>query len=281
MSLKGARCSIFGLALLIAISSMNAQSWHLETPYSPRSPEVVNDSHKTIEAYSSFHLCPNKAFTPGKIWHDQDALDSSGITTGDMKAADGKQMHSIGIEPGGRWIMPGTPGQIVNEKEISCELQVDAILFTDGSYEGDEASVRALQARRDGIRASVNYWSEKFNIENPDPSDFATLRNQAKDRLKQERDIFDKYLYAALNSETQPLSMAYWNGRIQVDQNVEHWISDSLSGEKALKNYQRSASDIARWQKKIETDISMQNLSAEFPPVTEDSVKPENLAAQE
>jgi len=169
----------------------------------------------------------------------------------------------------------------MNLANDQCGVQVDAVVFADGSYEGDPDSVRAIQAGRDGILASVNYWLDKFSRENPDEAYFAALKAEVEDRFKQGMSVHSKFVIQSLTAEKQPLSVAYWYGRLDADGKVKQMISMGLTGKKSAENYQHIADEIARWKKKIETDVSREKLRAEFPPITEDSVKPEPLAAQQ
>jgi hypothetical protein len=261
--------SIFGFALLTAVLPLSAQGWHLEVQDQGR-VYLVNDSSKTIEAFYGFGFCRDgglpASFGAGLndvlgLYNDND-MQGQGFLPG------------IGVEPGGRW-------NTIFSQNGQCEGKVDAVVFSDGTYAGNPFSVRAIQARREGIRASVNYWSEEFSKQNPDASDFAALTADAKHRVAEDWRMAHQVTSIALNrSVPDTLPMAYWYTRVVVDQQVEVWCSYPTDGKATAEYYQQLASKFAQWKKMIDTNVAMQKLRAEFPPVTEDSAKPEPLAAQ-
>jgi hypothetical protein len=269
MSLHRLCVSVFGFGLLFAgiplKSQMTSQSWHVESTGDPFA-KLVNDSDMPIEAVSSFLRCFGAA---RYVWHNSDALLSPSLETSSFRSADGRYL--IGLKP----------GNSMNLSDDRCGVQVDAVIFADGRYEGSPDSVRAIQAGRDGILASVNYWLTIFSKENPDDANFAALKTQAENRHKQDSDTLGKFSILSMGDEKQSLSQAYWYGRTNTDLHVRQMILMDFTGDKATERYQHYVDRLTQWKKKIETDVSRENLRAEFPPVTEDSVKPDNLAAQQ
>jgi hypothetical protein len=48
----------------------------------------------------------------------------------------------------------------LNPQPSGCawKAEINAVIYSDGSYEGDEIAMRGMAARRDGIAAGVRYW---------------------------------------------------------------------------------------------------------------------------
>lgn len=63
------------------------------------------------------------------------------------------------VKSGGRW----TSNLFLSTSEtLNCDVQIDAVLFGDGTYDGSEAAVEELKARRDAIAAGV--WSARLDL---------------------------------------------------------------------------------------------------------------------
>lgn len=264
----------FCLAILPVGVPSGAQSLNFHVDVSESGQiSLVNDSAKPIEAFHLFERC--KAWGEPN-WFIRDALESPGTTTSDIHGANLRFSQTIGVEPGGRWDVASLPQP--QSERADCEGRVDAVIFADGGYEGKAAGVRAVQAFRDGILASLNYWSDTFARENPDGSNLASLLADAKRRQSDSRNGFLKFLPPS--GESEPPLAAYWTGRNLVELNIVARLSKKSDSEKASGDYQHIRGFIERWRNKIDGDTSMKKLTSEFPAVSENSDQPGPIGSQ-
>ena len=234
---------------------------------------LVNDSSQPIEAFHVLEKCD-----AGDGWWDRDVLSGPGApggTSSDIHGAHGRFSRTIGVEPGGRW-----DGQhLGKDKGRECQERADAVIFADGSYEGDEASVRSLMAQRDGVAAELKYWAEKFKGENPDGSTLSSILAEARRRKKEDDAWLNSYrLY--VNTEPEPLLREYWLGRWLVDQNLLVHLPEELPADKASAIFIHAAGFIGDWKEKFDNDVSMKKLSLIFQPISVTSGDSAETAAQ-
>jgi hypothetical protein len=286
MPLCGIRVSRLILLLLLARLQMSAQSARLEQSTNSRFPQpftyLVNESGKTIEAFHYHLRCDEDTDSPGPIRTSGniDLLDHYHSEFLVLKA-DGEWMLSAGIEPGARqWGMSFSG--FFDKEGRPCPPKVDTVIFSDGSYEGTPACVQAIQAHRDGIRDSLLYWAERLDKEAPGAWDFAALKAEAVSRHTLDSSALRKYAASKSSaSGPEPLLLVYWRGREWADFAVSTDFQTCLKSPKhPLETCRRFALHITQWKKNIETDVSMQKLSAEFPPITEDHPMPEDTDTQ-
>src|SRR5580700_6004196 len=115
---------------------------------------LVNDSEKTVEAYHLSAKCMSEGRPRMGMEASYDALDSAGTSrSGPGKVIAGIFTHSDVAEPGTRMVSM----ENLAPQPFGCvwDAKFDAVIYADGSYEGDEMKVRRLQARRDGVVADV------------------------------------------------------------------------------------------------------------------------------
>jgi hypothetical protein len=283
MALSVARGGVFcSMAILFSTGwlPLIAQSsdYHLEFADRVNGPArviLVNDSEKSIEAYYPFQRCKSGATYYG----GQDVLDVPGVDNS-LHGAGGSGPRSV-LEPGGRWetvISPSagstssvstSSGSTSGDGAERCEPRIDAIIFADGSFDGNAEFVKALKARRDGTVAAVNYWADRFSHENPDGSGLGVLLADANRLYAEDGTRQRKYRLNLPNDDPPPLLREYWHARFHVDQNVAHFLAHDLSKETASENLHLAAGFIDEWKKKIDSDAAMRKLNSEFPPITE------------
>ena len=127
--------AVFSTVIACQPSAAQSSSYHLEFDGHAISQQafLVNDSEKLIEAYGASQLCFKPRTYSGFPDDSRDILDSpGGFGWGVILAADGSPSRSGILEPGGRW---RTHMVIIPEKE-DCQTQINAVLFSDGSFEG-------------------------------------------------------------------------------------------------------------------------------------------------
>jgi hypothetical protein len=245
--------------------------------FSPTQTDIrlVNDSRQPIEA---FYVSQHRDLCGAYSIHD--ALQGWGSTQGDIHGADSRPYRGASVEPGGWWNGGFVSHYTDNNGDHECLVEIDAVIFGDGSYEGKEEVVQGLKAYRDGIRASVNDWSEKLKGESWDESSLSTLSAEAALREAGDRHQQSKYPFNPIRDETKPLMRWYWEGREQVEENTAIQLSSKLTGEEATGRIQKVAHIIALWKKKIDNDLSLQRLDAKFPPISESDEDSANFAVQ-
>jgi hypothetical protein len=276
MSSLGARAVVFCFPVILGWLPLAAQSssYHLEFADHKHSQQVilVNDSEKSIEAYGASQLC----FKPKQyvgVDESRDILDISFRgTPSSMRAADGREPPRSGVlETGAR----RSTGIFIPEN-WDCETQVNAVLFSDGSFEGEDAAVRGLKSRRDGLAAGIHYWADRISREKPYGSTLDALRDEVKqrkveDQMKQRtytshpRLTFEK----AEPPIPPPLLGQYWSGWLAVEANIELLFPKDLSQEKASENFRKVADEINQWKAKIDGNLALQKLNIVFPPISE------------
>jgi hypothetical protein len=136
------------------------------------------------------------------------------------------------------------------------DADFDAVIYADGSYEGDEMTVRRLQARRDGVAAGVKYWADKLAQEAVDKAGRETIRAEAE-RLKDE-DL------RKITNRCRKLECEYWRSIFQVDINVAANTRPSENSP-PLEGYGGIVQTYARHEQKIEADVALKNLGVVFP----------------
>lgn len=218
---------------------------------------LVNDSQKTIEAYHFSAKCWSAGRLKGGTEDSYDALESSGTSrSGPPTDVTGIVSHRDVLEPRGRMVssvnLPPQPSGCVWDADF------DAVIYADGSYEGDEMRVRGLQARRDGIAESLNYWANRVAEEAKDKASLETIRADAE-RLKDE----DRKKTTAICAKL-PLSCEYWRGKYHIDSNVAMQTKPWKDGPE-IEGYGGIIQMYARHKKKIEADVALKKLDAVFP----------------
>lgn len=254
MFIRSLQLMAFSLIILSVCRQLIAQERGYHTELSDGTSGwiiLVNDSQKPIETFSLTGKC-------GTISTEfvHDSLDGS--RTGSLHPAAGKQSDTI--KPGERFfsitkLLPQSSG-------CTWKVEVNAAIYTDGTYDGDENVVRALQARRDGILAAAQDWTERLEVEFARKTAAEIVIADAK-RLAEE----DLKKMMAPSCSSKPLACGYWQGRRHVDANVALHLERSNKDLDAV--YAWNIQDIERWRKKIDTDGAFKRMDAIFPIMAE------------
>ncbi len=153
------------LAIAVSACMRSAQAVQYQTELTAGTSGnliLENDARSSIEAFHYKAQCGNGA-TEGS----QDIL---GIQNGQFLGIVGDRPQHGPVRPWER--VTFRENFYPNSSGCEWKVEVTAVLFSDGSYEGDKAQARAMQARRDGIVAAVGYWRAKMNPPPIKSSDF-------------------------------------------------------------------------------------------------------------
>jgi hypothetical protein len=272
MSSLAARVAVFCFLLVLGWLPLAAQSssYHLEfDDLAPGHQDVfvVNDSEKSIEAFAASQRCwRSDGRVGGGGYASRDILDFSfnGVPS-DMRAADGGLARRAVLETGERW----RTGLTIFAENGNCQAQINAVLFSDGSFDGEDAAVRGLKAHRDGLAASANYWSDHVCREKPDGSTIDALHTALKQRVADDKAKQRMYFPDNMHGDTSPLFWHYWEGGLQMDRNLELHFPTELSQEKPAEALHKIADEIDEWKKKIDGNLALQKLNVTFPAISE------------
>lgn len=225
---------------------------------------VVNDSDKPIEAFHLTKRCETVSGgnrVEGGARHD--TLFGPGTQEG-FYGPDGKmKMQSSVVQPRGRFVSGTTIFSGPETQE--CDAQVDAAIFADGSYEGDEAQIRGLEARRDGIEVTIGYWANRLDPEDASERNLNSVLTEAK--LRAANEGVQAQHHISWNPDYPDASAAwnYWTGRDEADlflvTNLPAYINDDASAAR----YKSVANDVRRWRENIEGNLAKKKLDAIFP----------------
>ena len=241
------RFTSFSVFLSLYSLPVLAQSpaYHLE--FSDRTSGwviLVNDSQKPIEAFTVTATCGPLTSTPS-----YDALEFSGGGTS-HPAVKGRQPSLI--QPGQRFFAPVN----LAPQPSGCAWrgQVAGVIYADGTYDGQELAVHDLQARRAGIEAALQYWSNEQlggHEQRVEANGATYAEGLAAD------DLSKTWTYTCRD---EPAVCAYWEGRRHVDLNVAHQMKLGA----AMTPY------LDRWTAKFDADTAFKTLQITFPsPVLE------------
>jgi hypothetical protein len=288
MTLYRAYVHFFWLLTVLTGLSVYAQSpnYHLEFSDGPmklpkdyprtRWVSLVNDSSKQIEAYDSLELSPDGGFCAET---SEDFLTYPyPAPMANVFGADGKESRGRGVEQGGRWDL-GYLGIDRHGKE--CELKAVAVVFVDGSYEGDEVMVRGLKAHRDGVAAALNYWSQEMVGKEPNKANLADLVDHTENRSGKDDMEKMKYLHSMTDDEAEKPLREYWSGRYEVDQFLKYQLSSEPTDDAgAARKFQQLMRLLNTWKTLIDTAVSMNELNLKYPPIS-DSREPSDHTSKQ
>jgi hypothetical protein len=254
--------SIAGLCCA-SLSAQTKPSYHMELVHPYTFPDgtvwvqiaLVNDSDKTIE---TFHITSDREDEGGIT---QDALDlvlhEGSITFTDQETVN---QNSI-IKPGARFI---SLGRGVSGRRVPVYVpKIDAVLFTDGTFEGDEAILRGIEAYRRGMADGVKYWSNKLAATPANRSALEALNGEAEQR----KDAFYQEEHYRFHQALQEdLAWRYHAGREWADIVMNARLVKGLfDNEEPSKLYKNAASYFAQWKYEIDNDAALKTLIAVFP----------------
>lgn len=220
-------------------------AYHLE--FSDRSSGwviLVNDSPKPIEAFSVTATCGAVSASP-----TYDALDFSGGGTPHPAV---KGLQPALIQPGQRFFSRVN----LAPQPAGCAWQgkVAGVIYSDGTYDGEESAVRDLQARRAGIEAALQYWT---NVQLVGHEQTVAANGSTYAESLAADDLAKTWAYTCRD---EPEVCSYWAGRRHVDQNVAVQMKRSA----AMNPY------LDRWTAKFDADAAFKTLAVTFPsPITD------------
>lgn len=246
----------FCISWVLGCWPLAAQSSNYHVEFEPRGPRsyshlvLVNDSEKAIEAYSVLQVCGRSAqFAATILSNGQTFLGTSGV-----------------IEPGERRTLRG--GWTYRPDVPSCDAQVEAVILTDGSFEGKDAPVRGLKALGDGEAASIHYWADRIKAETPDGSTLGLLLDEIKRRIAQDEAEQRRYPNHLDHVKFRPL-WEYWEGKKAVDFDIESQFPRDLSSVEPTELLQRVTNYVEKRKAEIDGNEVMQKLNAIFPQISE------------
>lgn len=236
-------------SVLLSLSSLpvfaQTPAYHLEL--SDRTSGwviLVNDSQKPIEAFTVNATCGAVTTAP-----TYDALEFSG---GGSPHPAVKGLQPSLIQPGQRFFAPVN----LAPQPSGCAWhgEVAGVIYADGTYDGQESAVHDLQARRAGIAAALQYWSNEQlggHEQRVEANGSTYAESLAAD------DLSKTWSYTCRD---EPAVCAYWEGRRHVDQNV----AQLMKRDAAMSPY------LDRWTAKFDADVAFKTLALTFPsPVIE------------
>jgi len=242
----------FCIPLIMGCLPLAAQSARPHLEFEPHGSSfqlvLVNDSERAIEAFSVRQTCAKSGeFTAAILYNGLRG------TTGIIESGEHRGV-------GGGWKSPSG--------DLACDAQLEAVFFADGSFEGNEAAVRGLKARSDGITASVNYWVDRIKREKPDGSTLGLLVDAIKQRVAADKAQQGRY---PLNPEqgTPPLLWEYWEGMREVDSALAARFPRDLSTVNTNELLQRVTDYMERRKADIDGTEALQKLNSVFPPISE------------
>src|SRR5579863_6271375 len=211
--MHGTGCVRWAVFLACAHLAAQSGSYRLELSQATHRYILINDSRKPIEAFSASQSCIN-----GGDYSGEDVLVCPGICS-DVHGPDGRRPSKSGrLEPGGWWDTMAPMTSASKQGVETCRPRVDAVIFSDGSYEGEAAAVKSLQARRYGIADEVSYWAQRFREKDLSKSNAGALRLDAQRLVAGDH---AEYLRASPSREVRsspPTALQmYWSGRQVVD----------------------------------------------------------------
>jgi hypothetical protein len=218
---------------------------------------LINDSAQPIEAFHYKARCGN-----GGMGFSHDVLDFPGNKSSQPPVGGYQPDREDIVKPGDRrYFMLNLPPQT-----SGCAWQgdIDAVIFANGTFDGDETIVRGMQARRDGIAAAIGDWKERLRNwteqvhqqtgdTNPDP-----LSLKAKDLSDEDS---QKTMFPGCREK--PTACEYWKGRKHVDSNIAIWAAGK--SDSAVERHHILLGMIEKWQTKMDKDTAFVELDQTFP----------------
>jgi hypothetical protein len=262
MSPGSIRFEIFCIGILCICAPLLAQTRGYHMELSDRTSGwviLVNDSDKPIEAFYFSAQCNDVNARGGAgMQFTYDALQNPSTMSG-HPGLDGKFLSQRDVvAPKGRFV--SLTKLVPQQSGCDWKGDINAVIYSDGSYEGDEMIARGIAALRDGIAASVAYWQGRFNRESPEAVDLDAVNADAQRLTKED---FAKTMFPGCRNS--PLACEYWKGRHQVDSSVAMWLRRVALKDTHEEAYKKTAQIIERWQKKIDNNVALKRLDVTFP----------------
>jgi RNase H-fold protein (predicted Holliday junction resolvase) len=244
----GLLCFLSGVPL----SRAQAPSYHAEVMSGfSGNIAMVNESDKTIEAFHLKAVC-------GKT--------TEGDTTYDALTWPGDRVPTVPVDGGqianqSDVVLPHTrmfSSMPLDAQPSGCmwTVEVNGVIFSDGTYSGSQEVVQLMQAWRDGLAASIRYWADRLRTSAADQA--FNIQDEAKKRSKEDQ-----------SKELDPRSLAgqYWLGRFLVDEDLAQISqpSGTDSTRRALWRRQYPSQMVNEWQAKLDNDKAFKRLDAILP----------------
>lgn len=250
--------SVTGILCLCGSARLSGQtrSYHMELSDGTSGYVIlVNDSSKTIEAFRFRATCETNGRIGGSTSADYDKLWTPGTVGPAPRGHDGRPAE----RPQPDIIAPGQRMQTLtyfSPQPSGCprHADIDAVIYSDGTYEGSNDGVRSLQVWRDGVADELQYWSTKLHAPDAEPFDPYAITSEAKRRA-------DTYM-AVYRGPNHPFLVDYKLGERQVAGNIALLASGNLSPDELRR---RELDFIDRWQKKLDDDVAFTKMNAILP----------------
>jgi len=253
------RFRLVWLAMLCGCVPLLAQSrnYHAEIANEPdRRFILVNDSKEPIEAFHASVEChdPTSSVEIDMRVSSEETYDALAGSRKRWWLWDGLTAKGDVVEPGERFNIGGTLNAVCN-----WEPNVDAVIYADGSYDGNELAVRRLQARRDGLATGVKFWADKLNRDTPHGSDLDAMVAVAKRMAS-----IDSAIAAFSEQHTLWLPSSYWRGRHEADGPVAERLQ-RMPKDHPEQSYEQLVQFVTGWQREIEDNLALKRLEVTFP----------------
>jgi hypothetical protein len=202
----------------------------------------VNDSAKDIDAYHVLIKCEL----------------STRETGGDVLYGPHNGGDTIRAS-GGMW----DTGPAIQEDGRVCDATADAVIYSDGSFDGPVEIVRRMQAAREGGFAAIQFWAAL--LAKPDQAGADSFSTLAKERVKEDRTHLQSCRTSATGEEAE-LICFYWSGRLHDDGSISGILARPVPPDN--DSPWRFENFVRIWMQKYKNDVAMSELSRSFPPVS-------------
>ena len=169
------------------------------------------------------------------------------------------------LDKGARW----KTFLIMMPERGDCQNRINAVLFSDGSFEGDDAAVRSLKAGRDGLAAAVRYWADRIDREKPDGSTLNALLAEVRERVAADQAKEKKYPISVNRDPSAPPLWEYWASWATVEGDIELRFPKDFGQEKPSATLRKVTDMINEWKTKIDGNIALQKLNVVIPAISE------------
>ena len=223
----------------------------------------MNDSTKSIEAYVAHRTC-HSHIVPSD-WADTligawNAIQPDGTfilkKSGEaVKPREGRLMNLLAV-----------PG--ISDEGTPCENHIDAIIFADGSYEGPEALVRALNARRDAFSARLSFWQDRINRKTADKPSLKHIREDAMHIVDEDKEALDYMQQHHLQDLHLKPWYEFWTGKLWADEQFVRLVPSDSHEENAAEELYKIRNSLTESEKKFDGDLATKRLDAIFPPLS-------------
>jgi hypothetical protein len=148
--------------------------------------------------------------------------------------------------------------------EMPGNPEVKAIIFSDGSTEGDPMRIMAIQAARDGYSDEVNFWVERLNAEDPAAPKWDALvaEGAAREKIAKAQSQAHKMVVEHDVEVISDPGRAYWLARMEVAMGVSE---STVSTYQKRLGFPVMRSHFLAWKEKIDSDQAKALLEATYP----------------